>query len=256
MHRWLFAFLGFVAFSSLRADPSLGAYRELGQLPAGAIAWEREVSLGDRTIRVSGVTFNEKEATFRVLDNPPTARKTLAALLAANGAFAGVNASYFHEDFRPLGLVVIGGQTVHGFERAKLLSGVLAVRKNGIELVRSGSFKPGADVREAVQAGPWLVENHAPVAGLESGRLYRRTAVATDGRNRWAIITFTPVTLADTARILSLKDLPGSWTIAEALNLDGGGSTSLLALEGSRTLFDIPSFGPVRNYLAIVPRQR
>lgn len=256
MHSWLFALLAFAAISSTRAELSLGTFRELGQLPTGALAWEREISLEDRTIRVSGVTFNDKNATFRVLDNPPDARKPLATLLSANGAFAGANASYFHEDFRPLGLVVIEGKAIHGFERAKLLSGVLAVRKAGIELVRASSFQQGADVREAIQAGPWLVENNTPVAGLENGRLYRRTAVATDGRNRWALITLTPVTLADAARILSLKDLPGSWTIADALNLDGGGSTSLLALDGGRTLFDIPSFGPVRNYLAIVPRQR
>lgn len=256
MPGWIFALLSFAALTAAQADPVAGAYRELGTLPTGAVAWEREVVLGDRTIKVSGVSFDEKKATFRVLDNPPAARKSLSALLAAHGAFAGVNASYFHEDFTPLGLVVTDGATIHGFERAKLLSGVLAVRKGGIQLVRSGAFKPGPDIREAVQSGPWLVENGAPVAGLETGRLHRRTAVATDGQGHWAILTTGPVSLADTARILSLKDLTGSWTIADALNLDGGGSTSLFAAGDGRTFFDLPSFGPVRNYLAIASRQR
>lgn len=256
MQRWILSLLSLVALSTTWAAPVAGAYREVAQLPTGAIAWEREVALGDRTVRLSGVTYNEKNATFCVLDNPPDARRSLADLLTAKQAFAAVNASYFHEDFRPLGLVVAGGQTLHGFEKARLLSGVLAVRKGRIELVRSGEFKPSPDVREAVQAGPWLVENGTPVTGLENVRLYRRTAVATDGQNRWAIITISPVSLADAARILSLKDLPGGWTIADALNLDGGGSTSLLALHDGQKLFDIPSFGPVRNYLAITPRQR
>ncbi len=52
-------------------------------------------------IKISGVSFDERKATFRVLDNPPAARQTLEALLVANGAFAGANASYFHADFRP-----------------------------------------------------------------------------------------------------------------------------------------------------------
>ena len=256
MPRWIFALLSLAALTSAHADPVAGVYREVGLLPAGAIAWERDVALGDRTIKISGVSFDEKEATFRVLDNPPAARKSLSTLLAADGAFAAVNASYFHEDFTPLGLVVTHGETIHGFERAKLLSGVLSVRKGGIQLVRSAAFKPGNDVREAIQSGPWLVENGTPVAGLETGRLHRRTAVATDGKGRWAIITTGPISLADTARILSIRDLIGSWTIAHALNLDGGGSTSLFAAGDGRTFFDIPSFGPVRNYLAIASRQR
>ena len=40
------------------------------------------------------------------------------------------------------------------------------------------------------------------------------------------------------------------------LNLDGGSSTALRAVFEERALIDITSFGPVRNYLAIVRRQR
>ncbi len=74
------------------------------------------------------------------------------------GAVAGSNGGYFHKDFTPLGLAVSRGETIHRFERAKLLSGVLAVRHGRMELVRSGKFKSGSDVQEALQAGPWLVE--------------------------------------------------------------------------------------------------
>jgi exopolysaccharide biosynthesis protein len=62
--------------------------------------------------------------------------------------------------------------------------------------------------------------------------------------------------LADAARILSLKGIAGSWTVANALNLDGGSSTALHAASEGRVLIDVTSFGPVRNYLAIVPRER
>ena len=88
---------------------------------------------------------------------------------------------------------------MHPFERAKLLSGVLAVRKGRIELVRSGQFKTGSDVQEALQAGPWLVEKGAPVAGLDDKRSARRTIVANDGKGQWALIATSPVTLADAA---------------------------------------------------------
>ncbi len=87
----------------------------------------------------------------------------------------------------------------------------------------------------------------APVAGLEDTRLHRRTAVATDGKSQWAIITTGAVTMADAARILSLKDLPGAWSIVDALNLDGGGVDLPSGPGGRAKFFDIRSFGPVRK---------
>ena len=166
--------------------------------------------------------------------------------------FAGSNGGYFHKDFTPLGLAVSAGETLHPFERAKLLSGVLAVRKGRIELVRSGKFKAGPDVQDALQAGPWLVEKGTPVSGLNDARLARRTIVANDGKGHWALVAVSPVTLADAARVLCLKGILGPLTIANALNFDGGSSTALRASSEGGILIDITSFGPVRNYLAIV----
>jgi hypothetical protein len=94
------------------------------------------------------------------------------------------------------------------------------------------------------------------VTGLNDERLARRTIVATDGRGRWALVAISPVTLADAARALCLKGVTGSWMIANALNFDGGSSTALRAVFEERALIDITSFGPVRNYLAIVRRQQ
>jgi uncharacterized protein YigE (DUF2233 family) len=250
-------FLLFLAvICNSRADWTLERWNELGALEGGAIAWEAEASSDGRTIRLSGVSFESGDCVFRVIDNPPEERQPLQSALASVGAFAGSNGGYFHKDFTPLGLVVSGGKTVHAFERAKLLSGVLVVRKRRIELARSGNFKAGADVQEALQAGPWLIEKGVPVTGLNDERLARRTIVATDGKGRWALIAISPVTLADAARTLRLKGITGSWMIANALNLDGGSSTALRAILEERALIDVTSFGPVRNYLAIVRRQR
>jgi uncharacterized protein YigE (DUF2233 family) len=225
-------------------------------LEGNAVAWEGEASSDGRTVRLNGISFQSRDCVFRVVDNPPEERQSLQSALANVGAFAGSNGGYFHKDFAPLGLAVTGGKTVHPFERAKLLSGVLTVRKGRIELVRSGRFKPGADVQEALQAGPWLVENGAPLDGLNDERLARRTIVANDGKGSWALVAISPVTLADAARTLCLKGITGSWTIVNALNFDGGSSTALRAAVEDNVLIDIASFGPVRNYLAIARRQR
>lgn len=256
MKFWLLFLLGLPFAARGGAPEASGPATVLGPLPAGASAWERTVRVDGRDVQVRGVSFSSRESTLVVLDNPPADRKSLPDALAAAGASAGCNGGYFHPDFTPLGLVVSQSQPVHAFERAKLLSGIISARKGGLFLTRAGDFRPGADVRDALQAGPWLVEQGVPVSGLNAERLARRTIVATNGGGRWALIVISPVSLAQAARLLTVNDLPGGWTITDALNLDGGSSTALFAGPRGHPLIDIPSYGPVRNYLAIVPRRR
>lgn len=245
-----------LAATHASADWTPEPLQTVGSLAGNAVAWERSVRRADRTVGLSGVSFSTAHCAFRVLDNPPQDRRSLSAALEEAGAVAGVNGGYFHPDDRPLGLVVADGETLHGFERAKLLSGVLLVRKNHTTLLRAEKFSPSDAIAEALQAGPWLVEDGQPVPGLHRKRRARRTVVATDGGAQWTILTTTPVSLAELAGILTLPRLPGGFTIQSALNLDGGSSTLLIAREDGRTVLDIPSFGPVRNYLAIIPQQR
>ncbi len=249
------AVLGCLGIARTDAAWLPGERTELGALPGGAVVWQQMVTGPDGPVRVAGVSFSAGKAAFRVVDNPPEARAAFPGIVSRIGAVAGINGGYFHPDYRPLGLAVSGGKEIHGFEKAKLLSGVLVVRGGRIELVRSGAFKAGKDVQEALQAGPWLVEKGQAITGLNAERRARRSVVATDGRGNWAIIATGPLTLAETGKILALAGLPGGWTARDALNLDGGSSTALWAATQPRA-FEIFSFGTVRNYLAIVPRQK
>lgn len=254
MLRYLGLFASLLVVTVARGEWVLGEWRKIADLSPGVLAFERDVVSGARRVHVTGVVFDAREATLRVVDNPPASRVPLVTALISSGAVAGINGSYFHEDFRPLGLVASQGRVLHAFERAKLLSGVLLVKKNQIELLRSAQFVPDSAPTEALQAGPWLLEEGIAVEGLNNERLARRSVVATDGKGHWALLATDPVTLAEMSGILSLRDLPGVWTIRKALNLDGGSSTSLVALSDSKPVVLISSFGPVRNYLAIVPR--
>jgi uncharacterized protein YigE (DUF2233 family) len=245
----------FAAICFSRAESSPLQWTELGRLEGGVVVWEGEGSSDGRTIRLTGVSFLSSRSTFRVVDNPPGNRASLSSALAAVGAVAGSNGGYFHKDFTPLGLVVSQGAIIHRFEKAKLLSGVLAVRHGRMELVRSGKFKLGSDVQEAMQAGPWLVEKGVPVAGLDDTRNARRTIVANDGKGQWTLIATSSITLAGASQILCEKGITGPLKIANALNLDGGSSTALQAGLPPEILIDIAAFGPVRNYLTIAPRR-
>lgn len=245
--------LGFALAGQLHAAWTLGPIRDLGSLGGSAKAWERDATQGDRRVRISAVTFSERQATFQVIDNPPSARVSLGEALKNAGAVAGINGSYFHPDFTPLGLAVSQGKTIHGYEKAKLLSGLLLVQKHRIELIRAAS--PGStSYDQALQAGPWLIEKGAPIATLNAVKLARRSVIITDGRGNWGIVAFSAASLADTAAILAQPGFAGAWSVRDSLNLDGGSSTALVAFANGRTVISIPSFGSVRNYLAIVPR--
>jgi hypothetical protein len=94
-----------------------------------------------------------------------------------------------------------------------------------------------------------LIENSLPVPGLNAEKIARRTAVATGPASQAALIYLTSVTLADTAEILSLPKIFGSWKPTLALNLDGGSSSTLWA----RNTISLPEIKRVRNFLEVTP---
>jgi len=249
--KWLptLALLATISISS--ADWRVTATTDLGQLPKGATVRAWDLDNDGLPARLTAVVFPSKAFSLRVVDSPSPGKSKLAATLAEAGCVAGVNGGYFHDDFRPVGLMVVDGKEIHPFEQAKLLSGLLAVRDRRIEIVRSAKFSKTSDLRQAIQCGPMLVEGGKPTAGLNDERSARRTVVATDGHGQWALIYLTSVTLADAARILTLPGLLDGWTTATALNLDGGSSSGLWA---AGTPVSLPEFGHVRNFIGIVPR--
>ena len=150
-------------------------------------------------------------------------------------------------------------------QHARLLSGLLTVTASShIRLRRTAeavSPLPGKHARQAVQCGPFLVEDRKPVPGLNATRAARRTAVFTDGGGRWGLVVSTPVTLEEFAAILADPALlPGGLKIARCLNLDGGGSTALWvrppAGKGGGEAVSLPERGYVRDFVGIVPRPR
>lgn len=213
---------------------------------------ERAFESGGLRVVVRVAAFDDRRHAFRVMDNPPGARVTLEEMMRRERCLAGVNGGFFHADGTPLGLMVSGGRLVHGMERARLLSGVLAVTAEKPMLLRYGEYRFGPRTREGLQAGPFLVDRGAPVVGLENRKRERRTVVATDGHHRWAILAAGPVGLADLAAILAGGETCAGFEISRALNLDGGSSTAFWTdgVAGVAT----GEVGFVRNFVAIVGR--
>ena len=237
---------------SAGAEWSIVSATGLGSPGPGVEVIETRCVNGNQTARVTALCFNDKNHTLRVIDSPSPGNATLANTLNNAKVVAGVNGGYFHKDYRPVGLMISDGKTINGFEKAKLLSGLVGVRQDGhVSILRSGEYDSGkSQLLQALQCGPMLVEDDQLVPGLNDERIARRTVVAKGTRGETALIYISSVTLADAARILALPSILDTWKPKTAINLDGGSSSGMWAENG----ISLAEIVRVRNFLAIVPR--
>jgi uncharacterized protein YigE (DUF2233 family) len=238
---------------SAGAEWSIVSATGLGEPVPGVEVIETRCVNGNQTARVTALCFNDKNHTLRVIDSPSPGNATLANTLNNAKVVAGVNGGYFHKDYRPVGLMISDGKTINGFEKAKLLSGLVGVKADGhVSIFRSGEYDSGkSQLFQALQCGPMLVEDDQLVSGLNDERIARRTVVAKGTRGETALIYISSVTLADAARILALPSILDTWKPETAINLDGGSSSGMWAVNG----ISLAEIARVRNFLAIVPRQ-
>ena len=236
-----------VVAGSARAEWRLENSRRLNAADAPVAYYQTTVSDDSQTVELRLVLFDSKKCALRVIDNPGDG--SLASAMEKAGCFAGVNGNYFREDRTPVGLVISDGKMLHPFERAKLLTGILAVKREGVALLRTAEWQPGSKVAQALQSGPFLVDRGQPVRGLDDSRRAERTVVISDGKGRCALLVCCgPVTLAGMARILAGPGLIGVVRVVRALNLDGGTSTAFWAKEPA---FYRRELKTVRNFLGV-----
>ncbi|MDB6150692.1 MAG: phosphodiester glycosidase [Chthoniobacter sp.] len=218
--------------------------------PNGLTFTEQKLASAGGRATLWSVTFSSKTHSFAVMDNPQ-GEFDLGSACVKRGALAGVNGGYFHPDRTPLGLVVRQGVQIHPLEKAKLLSGVVSVNGKGIAVSRRAAFA-ASGVREALQAGPFLVEAGQPIAGLNGTRGAARTVVIQNAKGRFGFLICKSVSLAEMAEILATPAVFPEARVTRALNLDGGSSTALW-VRGEPPFYQREWKG-VRNYLAIVPK--
>jgi hypothetical protein len=193
--------------------------------------------------------FATKSATVRVIDNP-NGDDDLAAAIRRTHGVAGVNGGYFDPQNAPVGLLISDGKMIAPLRKARLLSGVLVVAGGRLQLLRFGEYSARKNITEALQCGPFLVENGQTVSGLNDLRPARRTFVLTAGADRAALGFASPVTLKQLGQILVTPRLIADLKIQRALNLDGG-SSSAFWFSGGRGVFSISEQKTVRDFVVV-----
>lgn len=183
---------------------------------------------------------------------------SIAKAMTDNGCTAGINGSFFSADSTgtPLGLTVSSGKKISPFASGSFaVAGLLYDDGKKIVLVRSKDYKRGeqAKLRQAVQGGPFLIENGRPVLGLHDTKIAMRTFVATDGKGKWCLGNSSAISLKALAEWLSTPGVFGNFKIKTAMNLDGGSSSAYWV---RKPQLNYPSIKKVRNYVGILPRKQ
>jgi len=179
-----------------------------------------------------------------------------AQAVAREGWKVALNANFFDERKRPLGVVMSGGKELN---KAHVVSwqSVFYVTKNDrariAPVLRWKDLRAGA--RTAAQAGPRII-----VAG-ERNRVARatpswRTGVCIDGKGRAVLFATPRETLLDVEQMVDLADRAedvGGMGCRDAMLFDGGGSTALFIDRGARSV-TIPGDRGVPAYLVVKSR--
>ncbi len=242
--RTLFLLL-FLATTPLQAEWQRG---EVAARPVqeGVTYSEAVARQPGESVRLRWVKWERGRATLRVV--PLGRSESVAAAARKGGAIAAINGGYFQKDNTPLGLVVADGVSLHPRQKSRILSGLLAVSDKGAFLRRNAEVRPGAPLRQALQAGPFLVDGGKPVPGLNATRSALRTVLVADAKGVCALLTTGPVTLAALGELLATPGVLPGVKVERALNLDGGSSTALWV--GGEPV--LQEGKPVRNAVLLV----
>ena len=156
------------------------------------------------------------------------ARASVAFLCSSTKSVVCINANFFDENGRALGLVASHGVILQKTHKGgKTLNGIFVVSRNGLRIGNRDSVNTETTL-EAVQAGPILISSGTVLQGIrESAPASRRSGVCIDKDGRvifflaWA--GFFGVSIERLQQILTSPGID----CQDALNLDGGGSSQL-----------------------------
>ena len=248
----------FLAFACFLPASALAEWRVVDRQPSEAgdgVPFRVKVTDGAATANLLLIVFHPNTFAIRVVSNDQGEYGSVSDAAGATDAVAGINGGYFQADGTPVGLLISDNRTIHKFETAKLSSGVFFVRDGKPGLVRSSRFARMKNVSQAIQCGPFLVEDGKPLNGLNNQRSAPRTFVFTASNSAWGFGICRSVTLAEMGQILSAPDLLGHAPVVSALNLDGGSSTQFWARSGDDVI-NSSSLAVVADYLMLVHKAK
>jgi Phosphodiester glycosidase len=180
----------------------------------------------------------------------PGSRQTVAQIATPYSAVVAVNASFFDQEGRAMGLAIDQGRVSVASKRQSW--GALVVDGTRARIVLGTDIQDPLAHRLIVQGIPRLVVGGS-VPRLKP-QVAERTAVCAAG-SVVVLVVSTKVEATAFARFLGDPPERGGLGCSDALNLDGGPSTQLVVKLPTLTL-SVPGGWGVPNALVVLPRRR
>ena len=178
------------------------------------------------------VRFGRHRVLPRIISSGQFQLKSADAktLSQRSGALVTINANYFDEKGKPLAFLKTANQEINrNVSKHALYTGVFGVQDSMPFIVHRDDFQL-TQAQEAIQSGPLLLNQGAPVQTITgSGRYSRRAVIGIDKQRRLIVgVTDTVLGGLSFAELQELFSRP-EWQLetTELLNLDGGGSAQL-----------------------------
>ena len=248
-----FIFLSFLACASVQAQFQITERRDFRDSSGKVNAAELLLTDGATDAEVQIVYFSPHDVRFQVIPNLEGNLEGVRSAVEGSTGIAGINGGFFEADLSPLGLLISNGHLIHPIRKANLLSGIFLVKEGHPQIVRTGKLSRIKGIEQALQCGPFLVEDGQPVPGLNAERVAPRTFVFFCGPSCWGFGICRSVTLAAMGEMLAKAKWIRDNRIIQALNLDGGSSTTLYAKLDKNEIYS-EGRSIVSNYLIIKAR--
>ena len=215
------ALVAVVATSAmLAAAPASGISTE--PLAFGTLVRSSFVASDRNSVHVQAAIFPRDRVTFGVVDVPlggPVGETVSRAF--SPDVLAAVTGGYFGPGFRPKGLLEIGG-SVHDPARPDL-SGFVGSLKDGTPVVAPTAYLATASLKDAIQAGPFIVDPGGAFGIRSDDRQHARRAVVILSDDAVGVALTSSCTLYELAEGLTqTPEAFGVDRVERALNLSGG----------------------------------
>lgn len=180
-------------------------------------------------MRLHQISLDPKTADLRVV--VPTDPSAVAVIGEQTKALAAINASYFDDERQPLGYLKCDGRVINGgVASGAAFTGVFTMKGRTPRIVSRAAFD-GHAVDTALQAGPRLIADGAPTAGLRETRSFRQSGVAVTRAGHIVIYatdgSYRGISWSEMQTVLSGPVGQGGLDARDVLNLDGGSSSQI-----------------------------
>ena len=152
----------------------------------------------------------------------------------------GINANYFDENENPLGHLKIKGKIINNYIAEPLIySGIITFKNGKMKIIHRDDYNPEY-VDEALQVGPRLISNGKMTYGIQNMIDYknysRRSMIGFDKNG--SIILGVTYGISSWKEIVETMLQTPEINIDTLINLDGGSSSQIYALNGEKDIID------------------